>query len=119
MYNAVRSRVTFNDFEFDSSHSSSYNKEIPLSDRAIGFQEVRLEVNVKEIPSETFNGVINWEDVNASAVLDVSASMNRDDVTKPNAEIASNDLVDANLCGLHVIVREHNQDRVTAFLSFQ
>lgn len=42
-----------------------------LSYRSVGFKEVRLEECVKEVPCDALNCVINWQQVNFCAILDI------------------------------------------------
>lgn len=44
---------------------------ITFSDGSVGFQEVGLEIDLKEVPCDPFHGVINGQHVDALAVLHI------------------------------------------------
>ena len=56
--NAVGRGVCLYDLEFDRVHGLADEKQVALADGAVGFQKVWLEVNVKQISTDTFNGII-------------------------------------------------------------
>jgi hypothetical protein len=82
-----------------------------LSDRSVGFAEVRGEEHVKEVAGKAFDGVRDGEDGNAlglknfsaknlqstlvpcTHVFDVGAGVNGDDVAVLDSEIVSNNSI--------------------------
>lgn len=48
-YDAVGGGICLDDLELDGSHASAHDKHILLVNRAIGFEEVRLQVYLKQI----------------------------------------------------------------------
>ena len=49
----------------------------------VGLQKVGLEVDLEPVASEALNGVINGEDVDPLAILDIGAGCQGDHITKP------------------------------------
>lgn len=47
--------------------------------RPVSLQEVRLEENLKEVPCEALNGVIDGEDVDLFPILNIRAGMDTSD----------------------------------------
>jgi hypothetical protein len=48
--------------------------------RSSYFKEVGFEVDIKQVASDSLNGVINRKDMDSLSVLDVCAGMNRHNV---------------------------------------
>lgn len=44
-----------------------------LADRPVSLCEVRLQEGVKQVACQALNGVINWQDMDALAILDICA----------------------------------------------
>ena len=62
-----------NTFKLDSTHASANDENVSFVDGTIGFQEVGLEVNIKQTTSETLHCVINGQNMNSLAILDIRA----------------------------------------------
>jgi hypothetical protein len=81
-YNTVICWFSLDNLELDSSHTAANKEEISLADRSIGFQEVWLEVDLEQVSSDTLDSVVDWQDMDAFAILDIRASMERDDISE-------------------------------------
>ena len=88
-------------------------------DGAVGFQEVGLEVDLKPISGETLDRVVNGEDVNPLAVLDIGTGRHGDNVAETNSEVVADNSVHPDSLIGDGIVREHDANGLFAFLSFQ
>ena len=64
-----------------------------LADRTVGLEEVRLEEGLKQVAGDALDGVVDREDVDALAVLDIRARVDRDDVAEADTQVASDDCV--------------------------
>lgn len=115
--NAVRRRVALDDLELDGPHASTNEKQVALADGPVRLEEVRLEVSVEQVAGDALDSVVNGKDVHALAVLDVSARVNGNNVSETDAQVVADDLVDANLGLLNVVVGENNQHGVAALLA--
>lgn len=49
---AVRGRVQLANLELDGPHATANHGDVSLVDRAVGFQEVGLQVNVEQPPAQ-------------------------------------------------------------------
>jgi hypothetical protein len=110
--NTVGSWIRFYDLEFHRVHGRADQKEITLLDGTVGFEEVGLEVDVKEVSRHAFNGIIERKNVNALAVGDVTAAGDGNNVSKTNAKVLPNDLVHADVCVVTGFVSQDNADSV-------
>jgi hypothetical protein len=72
---AARLRVGLNDLELDLAHAALAGEEVALVDRAVGLHEVRLEEDLEEVAGDALDCVIDGQDVDALAVLDVLAGV--------------------------------------------
>jgi len=46
------------------------------------FKEIRLQVDFKDIPTQSLYRIVEWQDMNSFAILDIKTLMNIDEVTK-------------------------------------
>ena len=89
-YNTIRRGIAFDNLELNSSHSTSNLEQITLANRAVSFKEVWLQVSVKEISGESFDGVINGQNVNTSTIFNVWAWVNCHHISQANSQICTN-----------------------------
>ena len=80
-------------------------------------QEVRLEIDIKNVAAETLNGVVEGQDVDAFAVLDVQALMYVHQIAELDAKVVARDLVHLNLALFDVIRAQADENRVSPLLS--
>ena len=57
---AVGARVRFDDLELYGPHSSTHEEDVPLVDGAVSFQEVRLQVDFKQVSMCQTKKVTNY-----------------------------------------------------------
>jgi hypothetical protein len=90
-----------------------------LSDVAhqLTLEEVRLEVDLEQVPAEALDRVVEGEDVHALAVLDVVALVDVHKVAELDADVVARDLVELDLALLDGVVGEHDQHRVAPLLA--
>lgn len=93
-YNTIRLRISFNHLEFNSSHTATNKESIALADGSIGFQEVGLEESFKEVTSQTFNSVINRQDMDTFTVFDIRTRMKSKHITKTNTQVVTDNFYD-------------------------
>ena len=77
-------------------------------DGPVGLQEVGLEEDLEPVAGEALDGVVDGEDVDPLAVLDVGAGGQGDDVAESDPEVVSHDAVHADLLvGCGVIAKDN------------
>jgi hypothetical protein len=59
--------------ELHGVHRGPDQEEVALLHRAVGLQEVQLEVHVEEVPGHALDGVVQGEDVDALPAFDIAA----------------------------------------------
>lgn len=74
-HDRIRGRVGLHHFKLDRAHPSADQEGVSLADGPVGLQEVRLEERIEEIARDALDGVVDGEDVDLLAVLDVGALM--------------------------------------------
>ena len=72
-HDRVGARVGLDDLELDGAHPAPDQEGVALADRAVGLEEVGLEEGVEEVARDALDGVVDGEDVDLLAVLDVGA----------------------------------------------
>ena len=72
-HDAVLGRVRLHHLELHGAHAAARQERVALADGAVGLEEVGLEVGVEERAGDALDGVVDGEDVDALAVLDVGA----------------------------------------------
>jgi len=92
-YNAVGAGVALDDLELDGAHGGADEEEVALAEGAVRLEEVGLEEGLKEVAGDALDRVVDGEDVDAGAVLDVGAGVDRDNVAQADAEVASDDWI--------------------------
>jgi hypothetical protein len=85
--------------------------------RKLTLKEVRLEVDLEQVPAEALDRVVEGEDVHALAVLDVVALVDVHKVAELDADVVARDLVELDLALLDGVVGEHDQHRVAPLLA--
>jgi hypothetical protein len=70
--------VRLYNFELDCSHTASHYKQVSLMYGSIRFQKIRLKIDVKYTSSESFDRIIDWEDMYSFTVLDIRTGLNTD-----------------------------------------
>ena len=75
-HDGVRARVRLDDLELDRAHPAADEERVALADGAVGLEEVGLEEGVEEVARDALDGVVDREDVDLLAVLDVGALEN-------------------------------------------
>lgn len=46
-------RIGLNHFELNNTHAASGHEDVALSNRPVGFQEVRLQVYIEKVPAQS------------------------------------------------------------------
>ncbi len=108
-----------NYLEVDGSQTSTNNEGVALVNGSISFQEVRLEEDLEPVSGQPFDGVVDRQDVNSLAILDVRAFCHGDDVAQTNPEVISDNAVHADLLVGHRVVAEHDADGLLSLLAFE
>jgi hypothetical protein len=81
------------------------------------FQEVRPQINVKDVTTETLDGVIEGENVNAFAVFDIGTLVHDCDVPQLHSKVVSGDLIHLDLSLFNIIGAKNDEDRIAPLLS--
>lgn len=84
---------------------------------ACTFQEVRLEVNIEDVATESLDRVVEGQDVDALAVFDIQALMYVNEVTQLDAQVVASDLVHLDLALFDIVRAQANEHCVSPLLS--
>ena len=84
---------------------------------ALTLKEIWLEVNIEDITGETLDRVVEWEDVDALAVLDVQAGVYVHNIAELHAQVVTGDLVHLDLALLDVIRAQADKDGISPLLT--
>lgn len=112
----LRIGISFDDFELDRPHASPHDESIPRVDGPVGLEEVGLEVDLEPVACEALHGVVNGQDVDPLAVLDVGAGLDGNHVAKADTQVVAHNSVHANLNKLEIKI--HNQDIEISLFTF-
>ena len=118
--NAILARVHIHDLELDGAETSSHHEGVALLDGAVAVLEVRDEVSLGEVSSDSFDRVSEGEHVDLGRVGNIVGHwVNRADVTNAHAQVASDDLVHEDLVvlGIGTLVGQSNAHSLLSLLS--
>mmetsp|Transcript_10422 Transcript_10422/g.20217 ORF Transcript_10422/g.20217 Transcript_10422/m.20217 type:complete len:217 (-) Transcript_10422:85-735(-) len=116
-HNAKFSRIDAHNLELHGSEASSDKEEVSFPDGSVGLKEVGLEVRLEEISCETFDGVVEREDVDALAVRNISTSVNGSEISQSQAKVLPDNLVHSDLPFFEVVVSKDDAECVVTLLS--
>jgi hypothetical protein len=88
---AVLGRVRLDDLELDAPRSALGEEDVALADGTVRLEEVGLEEDVEDVARETLDRVVEGEDVDALAVLDVVARVDGAEVAELDAQVVARD----------------------------
>ncbi len=88
-------------------------------DGPVSLEEVGLEEDLEPVSGQAFDRVVDGEDVDPLAVLDVRTFGNRDDVTESDSEVVSDDSVHPNFFVRHGVVAQNDAHGLLALLSLE
>lgn len=71
------------------------------------------------LPRESFNGVVNGQDVDSFAVFNIRTGLNRDNIRKADTQIVANDTIHANFFVGASFVGKNNANGLLATFSLQ
>mmetsp|Transcript_20839 Transcript_20839/g.84851 ORF Transcript_20839/g.84851 Transcript_20839/m.84851 type:complete len:319 (-) Transcript_20839:229-1185(-) len=117
--NAIFLRIGLHNLELHGSHTAAHCEGVPLANRAIGLQKVRLEVDVEQISGQAFGTVLEGENVNAITIFHIWTRVDGDNVAKPNSKIVSDDPVHANLLIGAFLIDQYHANSSPPLLPFQ
>lgn len=80
-------------------------------------EEIWFEVDIKQVTTETLNGVVEGQNVYAFAVFDIEALVNVNEIPKFDSEVVSGDLVDLDLALFNTIVTQTNKNSISPLLA--
>jgi len=106
---------------FDAAHAAARQEGVALAHRAVGLQEVRLEVDVKQVAGDAFDGVAERQHVDLLAVLDVGALVHGHDVAQADAQVLADHLVhqDVTVIGVCFFVDQRDANRLFTLLALE
>ena len=84
---------------------------------ALTLKEIWLEVNIEDITRETLDRVVEGQDVDALAVLDVQALVHVDKITELHSQVVASNFVHLNLAFLDVIGGQANENCISPLLA--
>ena len=96
--------------EFNRFEISSYNKEISLFYWPISILEIWNQIGFGKISSETFNGILQREDMDFSEIWDFSGRPYLDNVTQSDSEIFSDGFVHSDFSLFNFIIDEGDDE---------
>ena len=110
----------------DIISSSIYNKisekstkKKRKSNKPVSLQEVGLEVDLEPISGESFNCVVDGQNVDPLSVLDIGAGGECDHVSETDTEVVADHTVHANLFVTDRVVAENNASGLFALLALK
>ena len=68
---AIFSRISLDNLEFNRAHATTSQEGVTLLHRTVRFQEVRLQVHVKQVTRDAFNRIPKRKHVHALTVFDI------------------------------------------------
>ena len=106
-------------FEFDGSHTTTNDENVSLVNGAIGLQEIRLKVHIKEVTSKALHSVINRKNMNPLAVFDIRARSNRYHISQSNPKVVTNNPIHSDFFIRNSIIRKDNANSFLPLLALE
>lgn len=100
--NAKFGGVGLNDLELYSAHPSTDQERVAFTYRTIGFEEIWLQVDLKNVSTQSLDRVIKGENVDAFPVLNVMAGLDVTQIAQFHAKVVAGHLYAKGLEGEHV-----------------
>jgi len=116
---AIRGWVGVDNFEFNSTHSTTSQKEISFPNRSVCLQKVRLEKDVKQISGETLDSVVNGQHMDALSVGNIWARVDADNIAHTQSQIVAHNSIHSDLFVGAIIVAQNNANRISLASAFQ
>ena len=88
-------------------------------DGPVGLQEVWLQVDLEEISCEAVNGVVQGQDVDFGAILDVRTSWHSDNIAQADPEIVADHTIHSDLLVGDSVVRQDDTNCLFALLALE
>ena len=76
------------------------------------FEEVRLEVDLEQVAGKTLDRVVEWEDVDTLAILDVQARVDVDNIAELDSKVVAGDLVHLDFALFHGVGAQANENSI-------
>jgi hypothetical protein len=93
LYNTVRLRVSFDNLEFNSSHTTTNKECITLANGSVGLQKVGLQEGLKEITGQALHCVVNGQNVDTLTILDIRTGMKCNHITQTETQVVTNNFI--------------------------
>ena len=74
-----------------------------IIDQEHTFEEIRLEVDIENVATETLDRVVKWKNMDSFAVFDVMTCVDIDEITKFHSQVVTRYFVHLNPTLLHFI----------------
>ena len=80
-------------------------------------EEIRLDIHIEDIATQTFNRVVEWQDVYALSIFNVKTLVDIDKVTKLDAKIVARHLVHLYATFFNLIRAQADEDGIPSLLA--
>jgi hypothetical protein len=80
------------------------------------FKEVGLEIDVKDVATEAFDGIIEGQNVYALAVFDIEALVDVDKIAEFDSQVVSSDLVHLDSAFFDIVGAQTNEHSIVSLL---
>lgn len=117
-HDAVGLRICLHNLELHRVHGLAHKEEVSLLDRAVGLEEIWLQVNVEQVAGHSLNGVVNGQHMNTLAVWNVTTRVDSNHIAETDAEVLSNDLIHTDIASFTLVVCQHDAYTILASLTF-
>ena len=80
------------------------------------FDDIRLEVDIKDVAAQPPDRVVERKDVDALSILDIQTRMHVDHVSELHAKVVAGNLIHLDLALLNVVGAQANEDSIMPLL---
>ena len=120
-YNTELGRVDIDNLELNGSESTSYDEGVTFLNWTIAVLEIRNQVCLSDVASNSFNGVCEGKNMDLDRIWHVIwAGMYRDNISHAHTEVSSHHFVhqDAFVFYIGLLCDQSNAYRLLSFLSY-
>ena len=80
-------------------------------------KEIRLDIYIENIPTQTLNRVVEWQDVYALSIFNVETLMDIDKVTKLDAKIVTRYFIHLYATFFDIVGAQADEDGIPSLLA--
>jgi len=80
-------------------------------------EEVRFEIYIKDVPAQTLDRIVEWQDMHTFSVFDIQTLMYMDHIAEFDSQVVTSNLVHLDFAFLYIIGAQADENCISPFFS--